>query len=140
MKVIFIPKPGKTDYTDAKSFQPISLTSFLLKTLERLYDRELRETSLKDIPMHSNQHAYSLGKSTESALHAVVDRIEGAIKNKSMCLGTFVDILGAFDKSKFTSIRAALLRHGVNAVLTGWIEHMLKKKPVRLAKIGRAHV
>ena len=83
--------------------------------------------------MHSNQHAYSLGKSTKSALHAVVDRIEGATKNKSMCLGTFIDIEGAFDETKYTSIRAALLRHGVNAVLTGWIENMLKKRAVRLA-------
>ncbi len=133
VKVIFIPKPGKTDYTDAKSFRPISLTSFLLKTLERLCDRKLREGALSKVPMHENQHAYSQGKSTESALHAVVDRVEGAIKDKSMCLGTFIDIEGAFDKTKFASIRAALLRHGVNAVLTGWIGNMLTKRAVRLA-------
>ena len=35
-KVIFIPKPGKKDYAQAKSFRPISLTPFLFKTLERL--------------------------------------------------------------------------------------------------------
>jgi len=33
-RVAFIPKPGKIDYTTAKSFRPISLTSFLLKGLE----------------------------------------------------------------------------------------------------------
>jgi len=32
--VTFIPKPGKMDYTTAKSFQPICLTSFLLKGLD----------------------------------------------------------------------------------------------------------
>ena len=42
-------------------------------------------------------------------------------------------IEGAFDKTKFASIRAALLRHGVNAVLTGWIGNMLTKRAVRLA-------
>jgi len=26
-EVVFIPKPGKRDYTDPKSFRPISLTS-----------------------------------------------------------------------------------------------------------------
>jgi len=38
-KVTFIPKPGKPDYTVAKAFRPICLTSFLLKGLEKLVDR-----------------------------------------------------------------------------------------------------
>jgi len=33
-RVVFIPKTGKRDITHPKSFRPISLTSFLLKTLE----------------------------------------------------------------------------------------------------------
>jgi len=41
-RVAFIPKPGKIDYTTAKSFRPISLTSFLLKGLEKLVDRYLQ--------------------------------------------------------------------------------------------------
>ena len=36
VKTVFIPKPGKEDYNTAKSFRPISLMSFILKTLERL--------------------------------------------------------------------------------------------------------
>ena len=36
VKTVFIPKPGKDDYNTAKSFRPISLMSFILKTLERL--------------------------------------------------------------------------------------------------------
>ena len=35
-KVIFISKPGKQDYQQAKSFRPISLSNYLLKGLERL--------------------------------------------------------------------------------------------------------
>ncbi|XP_050664244.1 lipase 3-like [Leptidea sinapis] len=42
VKVVFIPKPGNSDYTNPKSFRPISLTSFLMKTLERLCDRDIR--------------------------------------------------------------------------------------------------
>jgi len=36
-RVVFIPKTGKKDITHPKSFRPISLTSFLLKTLEKLW-------------------------------------------------------------------------------------------------------
>jgi len=34
VKVIFIPKAGKPSHTNPKDFLPISLSSFLLKTLE----------------------------------------------------------------------------------------------------------
>ena len=37
-RVVFIPKPGKCGYTSLKDCRPISLTSFLLKTSERLID------------------------------------------------------------------------------------------------------
>ncbi|XP_047990715.1 uncharacterized protein LOC125229817 [Leguminivora glycinivorella] len=132
VKVIFIPKPGKSDYSDPKAFRPISLTSFLLKTLERLCDRYLRERVLNIVPLHPNQHAYSPGKSTESALHAVVSKIEVAIKSRSMCLGTFIDIEGAFDKTRFSSITAALVRHGVSTILTTWINNMLSQRVITL--------
>ncbi len=36
MGVIFIPKVGKSDYGLAKSYRPITLSSFCLKTLERI--------------------------------------------------------------------------------------------------------
>ncbi|XP_046142185.1 uncharacterized protein LOC123987908 [Osmia bicornis bicornis] len=41
-KIVFIPKSGKNGHIRAKDFRPISLASFLLKTLERLVDRYLR--------------------------------------------------------------------------------------------------
>jgi hypothetical protein len=41
VRVIFIPKPGRDSYELAKSFRPISLTSFFLKTMERLVDSDV---------------------------------------------------------------------------------------------------
>ena len=35
-KAILIPKPGKANYDNPKSYRPISLTSFLMKGLERI--------------------------------------------------------------------------------------------------------
>jgi hypothetical protein len=75
VKVTFIPKPGKLDYTEAKAYFPISLSSFLLKTIEKLVDRHIRDGALKVYSLHRNQHAYQTGKSTETALHNVVTRI-----------------------------------------------------------------
>ena len=38
VKVVFIPKPGRSSYCGPRDFRPISLTSFLFKTMERLVD------------------------------------------------------------------------------------------------------
>lgn len=45
--VTFIPKPGKSDFTEARAYCPISLSSFLLKTTEKLADRHIRDGVLK---------------------------------------------------------------------------------------------
>ncbi|CAK1588016.1 unnamed protein product [Parnassius mnemosyne] len=110
-KVTFIPKPVKIDYTDLKSYRPISLTSFLLKTMERMCERELRGLALMNLLLHDKQHAYSLGKSTELALNQIITNIEEAIQNKEICLGSFIDIEGAFNRTNFSSIKGALSRH-----------------------------
>ncbi|RYA68486.1 hypothetical protein DD592_26790, partial [Enterobacter cloacae complex sp. 2DZ2F20B] len=132
VKVIFIPKPGRQDYTLAKSYRPISLTSFLLKTLERLSEKEIRETALSKQPLHPNQHAYIQGRSTDTALHTVVNRIEWAMENKLFTLGMFLDIEGAFDKTTFKSIELALRKHDVDPTLSRWVASMLRNREVMI--------
>jgi hypothetical protein len=106
VKVVFIPKPGRNSYCRPKDFRPISLTSFLLKTLERMVDRYLRDEVLTLKPLHPNQHAYQAGKSVETALHQLVVWVEKA-------LGVFLDIEGAFSNTSYDSMCTALSRHGV---------------------------
>ena len=79
VKVVFIPKPGSNSYTGPRDFRPISLTSFLLKIMERLVDRYLRDGALALRPLHPNQHAYQAGKSVETVLHQLLVRVEKAI-------------------------------------------------------------
>lgn len=69
MKVVFIPKTGKDNYYEAKSFRPISLTSFLLKILEKLVDRYLKDSVLAADPLLPRQHVYQPGRSTYSAMY-----------------------------------------------------------------------
>jgi hypothetical protein len=79
------------DYTEAKAYHPISLSSFVLKTMEKLVDRHVRDGVLRIHPLNRNQHAYQKGKSTETALRNVVTRIEYAIEHKDIALGAFLD-------------------------------------------------
>jgi ribonuclease HI len=125
VRVVFIPKPGKKTYEEAKSFRPISLSSFLLKTLERIIEHYLRSVSLKDKPLHVNQHAYQRGRSAETALHRLLQPVEASFECGEFSLGAFLDVEGAFDNTSFHIIEKALKHHNVNPILINWITKML---------------
>jgi hypothetical protein len=117
VKVTFIPKPGKLDYTEAKAYRPISMSSFLLKTMDKLVDKHVRDGVLRIHPLHHNQHAHQKGKSTETAFHNVVTRIEYAMEYKDIALGAFLDIEGAFDTTSFDTIKQAAERHFIEPAI-----------------------
>jgi hypothetical protein len=89
-----IPKPGHTSYELARSFRPISLTSFVLKTMEKLVDQSIRVGLLKRFPLEHSQHAYQRGRSSETALHNLVSRIKSAVGHKIFALGVFLNVEG----------------------------------------------
>jgi hypothetical protein len=66
-----------------------------------------------------------IGKSTETALHNVVTRIENAIEHKDTALRAFVGIEGAFDRTSFDKIKQAPERHGIEPAVCRWICAML---------------
>ena len=80
MDVIFIPKPGYEDYSSPKSYRPITLSSFVLKGLERIMLWYLREKVITKAL--ESQHACTRGLSTESASSEVLDFLQ---KEKSGC-------------------------------------------------------
>lgn len=129
-RVVFIPKPGKDTYNSANSFRPISLTSFVLKTIERLCDRYLRDITLHENPLHKTQHAYLSGKSVETALHNVVSRIEKSFHFKQDTLSVFLDIEGAFNKMSFNSLKSSAERFGINTMLINWMINMLQNRTI----------
>jgi hypothetical protein len=98
-RVISLPKPGKDSYKSASSWRPISLTSFLLKALERLIDWHIRTPELIGRLKASNQFAYMQGVSTEAALHQIVARIERTLKSGRFAVGVFLDIKGVSIRS-----------------------------------------
>lgn len=130
VRVVFIPKAGRISYDSAKSYRAISLTSFLLKTLERLVERFVKDGALALMPLHPSQHAYQAGKSVETALHPIVSRIEKALHHKELAAGAFLDIEGAFDNTSFDSICAAAAYHGFEDTIIRWMRAMLAERKI----------
>jgi hypothetical protein len=57
----------------------------------------IKEIPLKDYPLNPMQHAYLKGKSTETALHDLVYKIDGSLVHKEFTLGISLNVAGAFD-------------------------------------------
>ena len=132
VRVVFLPKPGKTTYSEAKSWRPICLSSFLLKVNEKLVDRYLKCTYLVQHPLHKNQHAYQAGKSTETALHNVLSKVQYALEDKQYALACFLDLQGAFDNAQFEDIRRALSNRQVAPVLMDWAMNCLSLRSIQI--------
>jgi len=59
--VVFIPKPGGSSFCGPRDFRLINLISFLLKIMERVVDRFLRDEILALRPLHHNNMHTRLG-------------------------------------------------------------------------------
>jgi hypothetical protein len=64
-------------------------------------------------------------RSTETALHQLVVRVEKMLDLKETALGGFLYIEGAFINNSYYSISAALARHGVSHTIIRWVRATL---------------
>ena len=128
MKVVFIPKAGKADYAIAKAYRPITLSSFLLKALERIVQWYLLEHVIPD-PLF-NQHAYTKGRSCDTALSTFVNEVEKAIFNDNYVLAISLDCSGAFDCIDFKSAESSMGNKGVPSTVIEWYCSLLSNRTV----------
>jgi hypothetical protein len=135
IKVVFIPKPDRNSYGGPRDFRHINLTSFLLKTMERLVDRFLRDQDLALVPLHPNQHAYQAGNSLETALKQLVIWVEKALDQQET-LGVFLDIEVACNDISYNSVCAALVRHGIDHTIVWCINATLEGCLAAVTLIG----
>ena len=135
IRVVFVPKPGKP-LSQAKSFRPISLMSFILKTREKLLDRHFRDGVLVEKQLHQNQFAYEAGTFTVTALFQVVHRLEESLNHKENALGAFLDIEGSFDNTSLNAITTADRECGLEETCCRWVRSMLENRLVHTSLMG----
>ena len=128
---MFIPKAGKTSHMYPKDYRPISLTSFLLKTMEKLLEMHIREIIGPNF-FSNSQHAYMKGRSTESALHSLVAVVEKGLEFKEYSLGVFLHIAGAFNNVSIEAIIESLLETGINNAAFLWIGSLLRCRKMKV--------
>lgn len=109
--IIPIPKPGEPD-----KYRPISLTSCICKTLERILLNRLLY-KIKD-KLHPNLNGFIKGRNTASCLTTFT-------VNKSAKYSVFLDLKGAFDRANQHVILYELVKMGIKGKLLSLIKDYL---------------
>ena len=140
-RLVYIPKPGKENYISGKSFRPINVSNTLLRILEKIIDRFLRDEYVSKLPFSPAQHAYLPTRGCDSCVHALVSAVESAWDRGNYSICVFGDISGAFNKTSFRLVMRALERWKVATPLKYWIFNMLSNRitTVKLGDISRSY-
>lgn len=126
--MVFILKGGRASQSNAKDYRPISLSSFILKMLERLVDQHIRKRGLAGKPLHRKQHACQPGKSIESALHKLVSKIDDTLDQKHV---DNVYSEGAFDNTSYESMEQAARNLEIQTTICRWVKYMLHSRQIQ---------
>jgi hypothetical protein len=82
VRITFNPKPKPNP-------KPNRTLVDVLETMGRLVDQSLRMGPLKRLPLERSQHEYQNSRSSETALHDLVSRIESTLGHKILHLMYF---------------------------------------------------
>jgi hypothetical protein len=115
-------------YNLPKSYRPISLTSVLVKLLERMLLARL-------VPFLGNRNFFSrfqsgfrAGHSTLDQIYRLIDRIQSAFSSQSYVSAAFLDIVSAFDSVWHPGLLFKLFRAGVQSRAFRWIRAFLSNR------------
>ena len=131
-----IAKPGKTDYSQVKSYRIISLTSSLLKLLETIILWHLQDDLKIETALNPNQYGFRSGHSTDAILSKVVNKIQASLKHGNSTMGIFLDIQGAFDNLPHSAIKEALDKTPAKGKISNWIINMISSRCIALELAG----
>lgn len=127
-KIVVLRKPGKSDYTSAAAYRPISLLNTLGKLLEAVVARRLSYYAEKYELLPDTQFGGRPGRTTEQALLVLANAIDQAwLRGRVVTLIAF-DLKGAFNGVKATTLDARLLEKGIPTPARRWIQSFMQDR------------
>ena len=127
---------GKSSYDTLSSFRPISLGNSFAKIFEKVILGRLQWHAKRGNWVSDNQHGFMDGKSTETAVHSLVDFVETNFESKQVTACALIDIKSAFDSAWHPAILAALIRRGCPNYLVRLVSSFLSNRKVTLSHNG----
>ena len=113
---------------EPSNFRPISLTSHIIKTMERVVRASMVPYLEFHNMMDSNQHGSRTGRSTLSQLLQHQDEVIKALEEGFNLDTVYTDFAKAFDKCDFGILLLKLKKMGIKGKLGRWIQSFLNQR------------
>ena len=130
-ETVSLRKPGKEDYTEAKSYRPVALLSTLGKILEKIIARRLSELVERFSLLPATHMGGRKGVSTDHALHWLLEKINVEQKGKAerrVVSILSLDVSGAFDNVSHPRLLHNLRKRRIDPLLVQWVASFLKDR------------
>ena len=122
------PIHKKSSRAQASNYRPISLTSHIIKTFERIFVQKLVEFIEKNHIIKSTQHAFSRGRSCLTQLISHVhDILQNLLRNNDTD-AIYLDYAKAFDKVDHNLLLTKLHSYGIRGKLHNWLTSYLQNR------------
>ena len=137
-EAIMIPihKKGK-DRRKSASYRPISLTSCVVKTMERIINGRLMYYLETEKILSEEQAGFRQFRSTEDQATYLSQEIEDTFQDKKVMLTTWIDLQKAFDKVWTDGLLVKLQRCGIGGRMYKWISSFLMNRKARVKVDGK---
>jgi hypothetical protein len=129
--VAVVPKPGKSDYTQAKAYRPISLLECPGRVLERVLANRMNVDVLRHNVLPMTQFSRCYNSATDAAL-SLKQKAASCIQGGRVGLAILFDISGFFDSLSPTIMATTLRSLGFPDVVNTWVETLMGTREVHL--------
>ena len=120
------------DRSDPSNYRPVSLTSVLCKTLEKIIREEIVNHIDTEGILSENQHGFTNGRSCLTNLLETFNDWFEMFDNGHPVDTVFLDFRKAFDRVPHARLLFKLRKIGITGQLLSWIECFLKNRKQRV--------
>ncbi|UYV77948.1 hypothetical protein LAZ67_15003004 [Cordylochernes scorpioides] len=129
-EVLVIPKPGKADYGEYKSYRPLCLNSNISKIFEKIINNKIIKHYEENKMFSNRQHGFTKSRSTITAL---TDIVKTALDHKAKEFTAIItiDISGAFDNAWWPMVLKRIDEDNVNASIVKLFKSYFDNRKIR---------
>ncbi|GBE85933.1 hypothetical protein SCP_0804570 [Sparassis crispa] len=129
---VALQKPGRPDYSVAKSYRPIVLLNCISKILSACVANILVYKSEAHNLLARNHFGGHPGRRTTDSLHLLVKSVKDAWRQGKVVSILFLDVKAAFPSASLDRLFHNMHRRGVPIEIVNWLRRRLKGRHTRI--------